>query len=120
MPEWLPFDRVELVPAVAACSDQPGRLEHVEVLRDPLAAGRAAMFHDQAGGDLEQCLVVAIGQLVEDGPPGGIGQSLEDRIVGHASNNMQAVTCMSILSRESAPPLPDPEAVRFSVVRATD
>ena len=35
------------------------------------------MLHHQATTELEQGLTVAVGQLIEDGPPGGIGKGLE-------------------------------------------
>jgi hypothetical protein len=36
------------------------------------------VLHQQATTEFEQGLAVAIGQLIEDGPPGGIGKGLED------------------------------------------
>jgi hypothetical protein len=35
------------------------------------------VLHQQASTELEQGLTVAVGQLIEDGPPGGIGKGLE-------------------------------------------
>jgi hypothetical protein len=36
------------------------------------------VLHQQATTELEQGLTVALGQLIEDGPPGGIGKGFED------------------------------------------
>jgi hypothetical protein len=36
------------------------------------------MLHREPAAQLEQCLPVAIGELVEDVPPRGVGQRLED------------------------------------------
>ena len=68
---------MELVPAVPARLDQAGLLEHVEVLRDRLA-GHAQPVRGQPAAQLEERLTVAVGQLVEDGAPGGRGQGVED------------------------------------------
>jgi hypothetical protein len=68
---------VELVPAFAFDPNQTGGLEHLEVLGDRLARRVDPVLHQQATTELEQRLTVAFGQLIEDGPPGGIGKGLE-------------------------------------------
>ena len=68
---------VELVPAFAFDPNQTGGLEHLEVLRDRLTRRVDPVLHQQATTELEQGLTVALGQLIEDRPPGGIGKSLE-------------------------------------------
>src|SRR5690349_4378128 len=65
-------DGVVLVPTLASGDDQPGRLEHVEVLRDRLAGRRQVVLRRQPGAELEEGLVVTLDQLVEDRPSGGI------------------------------------------------
>ena len=70
---------VELVPAVAFDRHhEAGALEHVEMLRDRLARRVDPVLHQQARTELEQRLTIALGQLIEDGPPGWIGKGLED------------------------------------------
>jgi hypothetical protein len=79
---------VELVPAVAFDPDQTGTLEHVEMLGDRLPRRVDPVLHQQATTELEQRLTVAVGQLIEDGPPRGIGKGLENvqmRIIGKSS-----------------------------------
>lgn len=36
------------------------------------------MFHGESATQFEQCLTVAVGQLVENRPAGGIGKGSED------------------------------------------
>ena len=69
---------VERVAALAARGYEPSVLQLLEVLGDCLAAGCEAMLHREPAAQLEQCLPVAIGELVEDVPPRGVGQRLED------------------------------------------
>jgi hypothetical protein len=47
------------------------------MLGNRLARRVDPVLHQQATTELEQGLTVAFGQLVEDGPPGGIGKGLE-------------------------------------------
>ena len=68
---------MELVPAVAFDPDEAGGLQHVEVLGDRLTRRVDPVLHQQATAELEKRLTVAFGQLIEDGPPGGIGKGLE-------------------------------------------
>jgi hypothetical protein len=84
---------VELVAALPAGDDQAGGLQHVEVLGDRLAGGGEPMLHGQPRADLEQGLVVTVGQLVEDLPAGGVGQGVVH--VTHDGEYMQAATCLS-------------------------
>src|SRR3954451_17672199 len=86
---------MELVPAFAARPDEPGGLEDVEVLRDGLPRRGEAVLHRQPRADLEQRLVVAIGQLVEDRPPGGIGERPKDVVGSHVCHHVQVGACLS-------------------------
>ena len=96
---------VEVVEGVAALAppvDEPGRLEDVEVLRDRLPARRQAVGAHHAGAQLEQGLAVPLGQGVQQGPPGGVGQRLEQGVrVIHVLDNRQVVTCMSTVARST-------------------
>ena len=75
----------------------PGRLfEHVEVLRDRLPGRPETVLRGQPRAELEQRLAVALGQLIEDRPPGRIRQRLED--VAHATIDRQVTTCLSMLA----------------------
>ena len=56
----------------------PAVLQFVEVLGDCLAGGREAMLHREPAAQLEQRLPVAVAEFVEDVPPCGVGQRLED------------------------------------------
>jgi predicted nucleic acid-binding protein len=55
--------------------DQPGGLQHAQVLRDGLACEADAVPHREHGTDLEQRLSVACRQLVEDQTPRLVVQS---------------------------------------------
>lgn len=68
---------MELVSTRALGPDQSGRFEHVEVLGDGLSRSAHTVPRDEPTADLEQSLAVAIGQLVQDRPPGSVGQRLE-------------------------------------------
>ena len=60
---------------------------------DRLPARRHAVGAHHAGAQLEQGLAVALGEGVQQGPPGGVGQRLEQGVrVIHASDNRQAAT----------------------------
>jgi hypothetical protein len=80
--EWRGVDVVEFVSTLTAGLDEAGGFEDIEVLRDRLSRRPEAVFGRQARADLEQRLPAALGQFVEDGATGGIGQGLED--VSHA------------------------------------
>ena len=69
---------VELVAACAAGGDQAGGLEDVEVLGDGLAGGAEVVLHGEARAELEEGLAIAVGQLVEDGAPRGVGERVVD------------------------------------------
>ena len=47
--------------------DESGGFEEGEVLGDGLAGRIESVLHGQSGADLEECLVVAVDELVEDG-----------------------------------------------------
>ena len=64
-----------------ASSDQPGRRQHVQVLRDGLPGERKVVLHRKPGANLEQRLAVPLAQGVEDRPPCRGHQCLEH--VGH-------------------------------------
>src|SRR6266542_2477770 len=68
---------VELVAAFTARGDEAGELEDGEVLGDGLAGGGEVMLHGEAGAELEEGLAIAVGQLVEDGAPRGVGERIE-------------------------------------------
>lgn len=80
--ERLRVDGVQLVPAVAARLDEPGALEHGEVLGDRLPCRAQTMLCGEPGAELEQRLVISLAQLVEDRPTGVIGQRPVDVIHG--------------------------------------
>ena len=71
-------DVVELGAPVLARGHQARLLEHREV-RDGLPRRRDPVAHDQASAQLEERLAVAFGELVEDDPPGLVGEGLEQR-----------------------------------------
>ena len=58
-------------------------LEHGQVLRDRLSCGPETVFGRQSRTDLEQRLVIALTQLVEDGSARWVGERLEQLV--HAS-----------------------------------
>src|SRR5690554_1020167 len=70
-------DVMELVPALPCRVHQTRRLQHLQVLRDGLPGRGEPVLDRQPGADLEQGLAVALDQLVEDRPPGGIRERLE-------------------------------------------
>src|SRR5690349_5922279 len=66
------------------------------MLRDGLARGGQAMLHRQPTADLEQCLTVPVGQLVQDGASRRVADGLEQVGVGvHRYSYRQAATCLS-------------------------
>ena len=69
---------MELVPALSTAGHEACALEHVEVLRDRLAGRTHVVLHRQTCADLEKSLAVSGAELIEDRPPGGICQGLED------------------------------------------
>ena len=69
---------MELVPALAACRDEAGMFENVEVLRDRLACRAHLMFHREPRADLKEGLTVSCAELIEDCSPGRVRQGLED------------------------------------------
>ena len=81
--QWRRVEVMELVPPLPPGVDQPGGLEDVEVLGDPLPRGGQAVLGGQPCADLEQGLAVALDQLVENRPSGRIGECLEHVDIGH-------------------------------------
>ncbi len=79
--------------------DEPGGLEDVEVLRDGLPGRAEPVPRGQPDAQLEQCLSVPLPQLVEDGPPGRVGQGPEH--VAHGADDMQGAACLSTGRRPS-------------------
>lgn len=71
-----------LVSALASGADEACRLENVEVLRDGLASERQCVIHRQRRAELEEALVVALGETVEDASARWRGQGFID--VAHA------------------------------------
>src|SRR5664279_2372080 len=69
---------MELVPALAPRLDEPGVDQHVEVLGDGLPRRRDGVLDREPRTQLEQGLVVPLGQLVEDRSSCGVRQGLED------------------------------------------
>ena len=66
---------VELVSPLLTGRDQPGLLQHRQMLRDGLPSQAQLMSARQANTDLEQGLTITLGQLIEDDPPSGVGKS---------------------------------------------
>src|SRR5690606_34476612 len=87
-------ESVELVAAAPLGGYQPRALEHVEMLRDRLPARRDAVLHRQSAADLEQRLLVAIREFIEDRAAGAVAQCVEE--VVHGSDDRQVMTCMSM------------------------
>jgi hypothetical protein len=85
---------MQLVAASAFGSDQPGILQHVQVLGYRLAGRPDAVPHGQTAADLEQRLRILLSQLVEDLATGRVGQGLED--ITHDAQLMQVVACLSM------------------------
>ena len=69
---------MELVSALSTTGHQARVLEHVEVLRDRLAGRAHVVLHRKTRADLEQSLAVSGAEFIEDRPPRGICQCLED------------------------------------------
>jgi hypothetical protein len=74
---------VKLVAPASLRTDQAGLLEYVEVLRHRLAGRREPVLCCEPGAELEQRLRLALDELVEDRPTGGVGQCLENVDLGH-------------------------------------
>jgi len=91
---------MELVSARSARPDQTGLLEDGQVLRDRLPGGADAVPHREPAADLEQGLLVALGQLVEDRASGRIGEGPID--VSHVADYRQVITCLSTSGRAQA------------------
>lgn len=69
---------VELVATLAPGPNQPGRLQHREVLGNGLPRQAQSLPHGQPGAELEERLAVTVTKLVENGPARGRSQGLED------------------------------------------
>src|SRR5215218_5519430 len=65
---------VELVPALPPGPHQPRRLQDVEVLGDRLPRRAQPVLGREPGAELEQRLPVPLAELVEDRPPGRVGE----------------------------------------------
>ena len=92
---------MKFIASIAPGLDQASLFEYVQVLRYGLPGGTKLVLRGQPGTDLEQCLSIPVGELIEDLPSGGIGQGLED--VAHVFDNRQAHTCMSTRPPTFAP-----------------
>ena len=71
-------DRVQevvLLPARAACHDEPCLLQHAQVLH------HAEARHLEVGVELGERAAVTLVEPVEEMPPGGVCERLEDEIV---------------------------------------
>ena len=68
-------EEVELLPAFLPRDDEPRLLEELQVLHDPEPR------HLQLGLELRQRAAVALEELVEQEPTGGVGQSPEHTVV---------------------------------------
>src|SRR4051812_35090209 len=90
-PDGYRIEEVELFPAGATGDHQPGLLQHAQVFHHPEPR------HGQLGFQLGQRAAVPLEEPVEQAPPGGIGQSLEDAIIlAHRPNICdQQVTCQT-------------------------
>jgi hypothetical protein len=71
-------DVVELVAPAAQAPEQARRLQHVEVLRDRLPGESEAMPCREAHAQFEECLAVALAQLVENRAPRRRNQGFEN------------------------------------------
>ncbi len=74
---------MKLEPASSPRGEETGRLEDVEMLGDGLASRTQPVLHREATAQLEQRLTVSVDELIEDRPPRGISERLEE--VGHDS-----------------------------------
>ena len=90
LPQRLGGQVVQLGAGRPARSDQPGPLQQGQVLRDGLPGRADAVPHGQPATDLEQRLPVPLRQLVQDDPPGRVGQRPEQGVgsgeVGHTTS----------------------------------
>jgi hypothetical protein len=68
---------MELVPPLPFRGDQPRLLQDFQVLRDRLPGGGETVLHRETRTDLEQRLAIALDELVQDRPPGGICEGPE-------------------------------------------
>lgn len=59
---------MKFVPALTPARDEPGRLQHAQVLRDRLPCEPELVLHRQPGAQLEQRLAVAVVELIENRP----------------------------------------------------
>lgn len=69
---------MELVPALATRDQQTGVFQNREVLRHRLPGRRQLMLHREARADLEERLLIALDELVDDHPACVVGDGLED------------------------------------------
>jgi hypothetical protein len=76
--ERLGVEVVEFVAPFSPRFDEAGGFENVEVLRDRLPRGTEPVLKGEARADLEECLTVSLGQLVEDLSPRVLGERLEE------------------------------------------
>jgi hypothetical protein len=69
---------VELGAALPSRRHESGVDQHVDVLGDRLPRRRDLMLGGEPRAELEERLVVAVSEFVEDRTPGGVRQSLEN------------------------------------------
>ena len=93
LPERRRVEVVELVATVSSGRHEPRRLQDVEVLRVACRVDASPCRVISRVQILEERLAIPILELIEDGPSGGIGESLEH--VAHAVDDRQVTTCMS-------------------------
>jgi len=76
-------------PVYALCAQVDRHAAPRQVLGDGLPGRADLMPHGQPGADLEQRLTVPLGQLVQDDPPGRVGQRPEQSVgtggLGHTT-----------------------------------
>jgi hypothetical protein len=65
---------MELVSTLATGGDETRSLQDIEVLGDGLTTGVDSVLGHQTCAQLEQGLIVSLLQLIQDQPPGGVGE----------------------------------------------
>jgi hypothetical protein len=86
------LDAVDAAPARFSRSDQPRAAEDREVL------GKRGLAHVERGEELGGILL-AIAEAIEDGPPGGIGDGVEDGGVGGCAGHAVNISANAYMSR---------------------
>jgi hypothetical protein len=90
---------MELVSALSTTGHQARVLEHVEVLRDRLAGRAHVVLHRKTRADLEKSLAVSDAEFIEDRPPRGFCQCLED-----VTQTVKMIGKQSLACQVSIPP----------------